>query len=396
MVHRILRTMFAFGVFDYPAVPRPVEVGRDAAVAEQVEEKAAVLLRNVNQTLPLSSSGARSIAVLGSPAATDPVQGVWPSSAQVLPIDADTPLSALRARAHGASVRYLRGRNVRAAAALAKHSQVAIVFAQDTEAEKYNRTTLAPDGNANALIDAVSAVNRHTVVVLETGGPVTMPWIHRVAAVLEAWYPGERGGHAIAHLLFGDANPSGRLPITFPARESDLPTAGSPLKWPGTPDHIDYSEGLLVGYRWYDAKHIAPLFPFGFGLTYGGRFSYSDLRITPLIGAAPRLVHEHRGLARVTFTDTNAGDETATDVAQVYAGLPRGIGEPPHRLVGWSRVSLAPGASKTVTLTLPESALDYWNTPHGRWQIAPGAYGILVGSSSRQLPLSGILRLRRG
>ena len=259
-----------------------------------------------------------------------------------------------------------------------------------------NRPSLQLDGDADALIEAVARANPRTIVVLESGGPVTMPWIGSVGAVLEAWYPGERGGHAIAHLLFGDVNPSGRLPITFPVGEADLPTAGSTLSWPGTPAEIDYTEGLLVGYRWYDARHIRPLFPFGFGLSYGGRFAYSGLAISPALTHAPRKVDEGAGLAEVSFVVTNRGSRAATDVAQVYAGFPAAVGEPPRRLVGWVRVTLAPGEHRRLTVALDQSAIDYWNTAAGAWSIAPGTYPISVGSSSRDLPLVRRLVLGAG
>jgi beta-glucosidase len=391
---RILRSMFATGAFDHPLAHRPIDIGADAAVAERVEEEAAVLLRNERGALPLGGNKLRSIAVIGSTAAIVPPEGQWPSSSYVVPIDWDTPLGAIRARAHDAAVRFSDGSSVSAATALARSSQVAIVFAKDSEAENMNRPSLALDPGEDNLIDAVARANRQTIVVLETGAPVTMPWLRRVAAVLEAWYPGERAGHAIARLLFGDANPSGRLPITFPVRDSDLPTAGSTLSWPGTAEKIDYNEGLLVGYRWYEAKHIGPLFPFGFGLSYGGRFVYSKLRLIRVLRAAPGSVFERHAAARVEFTVSNRGSRTATDVPQVYVGFPPSVGEPPRRLADWAQVSLPPGAARTITLTLPESAFDYWYTAGNRWRISPGLYEVWVGPSSAQLPLGARLRLR--
>ncbi|MQA85026.1 MAG: hypothetical protein GEV03_10475 [Streptosporangiales bacterium] len=171
-----------------------------------------------------------------------------------------------------------------AAAALARRSDVAIVYPRDTEAEGRDRSDLTLDDDADRLISAVAAANPRTVVVLKTGSAVTMPWLGSVPGVLEAWYPGERGGHAIARLLFGDVNPSGRLPIIFPAEESDLPTAGSPAQRPGDARNVEYREGVLLGYRWYDERGIQPLFPFGHGLMYAGRFAYTDLRVEPASG----------------------------------------------------------------------------------------------------------------
>jgi beta-glucosidase len=220
-----------------------------------------------------------------------------------------------------------------------------------------------------------------------------MPWVGDVGAVLEAWYPGERGGHAIAALLFGDANPSGRLPITFPRSEADLPTAASTAEWPGDQNNIDYGEGLLLGYRWYDAKGIAPLFPFGFGLGYGGRFRYSNLSVTPTGLSAPPNPVDGPPAITVSFTLTNAGTRTATEVPQVYLGLPAGSGEPPHRLVGWQNVELRPGQSTRITVGVPARSLAMWDTGQNGWRIPTGTYSIRVGASSRDLRLAQGVRV---
>jgi beta-glucosidase len=273
---------------------------------------------------------------------------------------------------------------------------VAIVYARDTEAEGADRANLALDGNADGLITAVAAANPRTVVVLMTGSAVTMPWLGRVPAVLEAWYPGERGGHAIARLLFGDVNPSGRLPLTFPVSEADLATAGSPARWPGDAHNIDYDEGLLLGYRWYDAKRIAPLFPFGFGLSYGGRFRYSHLRITPKSTARPGTVRDGHRLAKVRFRLTNTGTRAASETAQIYAGFPASAGEPPKRLVAFRKIQLRPRHGAVVRAAIDDRSLAYWDTARGGWAIAPGDYPIWVGSSSRDLHLQGTLHLRGG
>jgi beta-glucosidase len=200
---------------------------------------------------------------------------------------------------------------------------------------------------------------------------------------LEAWYPGERGGHAIAALLFGDANPSGRLPITFPRSLADLPTAASTAQWPGDQNNIEYREGLLLGYRWYDAKGIAPLFPFGFGLSYGGRFRYSDLSLTPAaLPTAPNPVDGPPAIT-VSFTLTNAGSRTATEVPQVYLGVPPGNTEPPHRLVGWQNVKLRPGQGERISVAVNARSLAVWDTGQNGWRIPAGTYSIGVGASSR-------------
>jgi beta-glucosidase len=214
-----------------------------------------------------------------------------------------------------------------------------------------------------------------------------MPWVGDVGAVLEAWYPGERGGHAIAALLFGDANPRGRLPITFPRSVADLPTAASTAEWPGDQNNINYHEGLLLGYRWYDANGITPLFPFGFGLSYGGRFRYSNPSVTPsALSTAPSPVDGPAAIT-VSFRLTNVGSRTATEVPQVYLGLPSGSGEPPDRLVGWQNVELRPGQSKRITVPVDGRSLAVWDTGQNGWRIPTGTYSVRVGASSRDLRL---------
>jgi beta-glucosidase len=388
MVHRILRSLFASGVIDDPPSKQPIDVARGSAVAQQVEQRAAVLLVNRGPLLPFNRARIKSIAVIGAPANAAPPQSVsLTDSAKVSPINPDTPLQGIRDAAPHANVSYADGSDPAAAAALAKTADVAVVYAQDSEGEGSNKANLTLDGGADKLIAAVAAANPRTAVVLMTGSPVTMPWVGDVGAVLEAWYPGERGGHAIAALLFGDANPSGRLPITFPRREADLPTAASTAQWPGDQNNIDYHEGLLLGYRWYDAKGIAPLFPFGFGLSYGGRFRYSDLSVTPsALPTAPNPVDGPPAIT-VSFRLTNSGSRTATEVPQVYLGVPPGNGEAPRRLVGWQNVVLRPGRSERIRIAVNARSLAVWDTAQNGWRIPAGRYSIRVGASSRDLPL---------
>jgi len=237
------------------------------------------------------------------------------------------------------------------------------------------------------LISTVAAANENTIVVLQTGGPVLMPWIDDVEGVLEVWWAGVEMGNAITNLLWGDVNPSGKLPQTFPVSENDLPTAGSEAQYPGIRDEfgirqVDYTEGLEVGYRWYDAQGIEPLFPFGFGLSYT-TFEYSHLNITPVRVQSDKEI-------RVHFRVTNTGSVAGTEIAQVYLSLPAKTGEPPKRLVGWARVTLQPGEHQNVTVTIdPNSSahpLSYWNTDADSWVTVPGTYTFMVGSSSRDLP----------
>ena len=226
-------------------------------------------------------------------------------------------------------------------------------------------------------ISAVAAANPHTIVVMENGGPQVAPWLSSVSAVLEAWYPGQRGGEAIANILFGAVNPSGKLPVTFPPNQAALPRpviSGPPSS--NAVFTVAYSEGLLVGYKWYDANNIAPLFPFGFGLSYTS-FSFSNPAVTG---------------RQVTFDVTNTGPVAGAEVAQVYLSLPAATAEAPRRLVGWSKVSLQPGAKQHVTVAIDENdsshPLSYWDVSTNAWLTAPGDYTVYVGNSSAASSLS--------
>jgi beta-glucosidase len=233
--------------------------------------------------------------------------------------------------------------------------------------------------NSDQLIAAVAASNPNTAVVLNTGGPSVMPWLSQVSSVLEMWYPGEEDGNAAAALLFGDVNPSGKLPITFPVSLSQIPTR-SASQWPGVNGAATYSEGLLVGYRWYNAEQLAPLFPFGYGLTYT-TFHFSHLVVSP---SGSSVV--------VSYVLTNTGTRAGADVGEVYVSDPSSAGEPPQQLKGYEKTWLEPGQSKTVTVALPASAFEYWNNSDGGWVTAPGIYTIRVGDSSVGQPLAAVVR----
>lgn len=392
MAGRILRTMFRCGVFDRPPPARQgvlladVSSPTDQLIGLAVAEQGAVLLRNQASTLPLQLSPGSSVAVIGKPAGAAN-QAPFVSgggSAFVNAPNAVSPLAALQTRAarSGATVLYSDGSDMAAAASVASRASVAVVFAYDHEAEGTDRPDLDLPDEQDQLIEQVAAANPRTVVVLETGGPVLMPWLRSVASVLEAWYPGQADGQAIAALLFGDVNPSGKLPETFPSSDVSLPVA-SPDQWPGANAAQDafFSEGLEVGYRWYDAKRVAPLFPFGFGLSYT-RFDYTKL----LVG---------RGAfgATVSFTVTNTGSRPGAEVAQLYVGDPPHTGEPPRRLEGYRRVSLRPAQSKRVTIALTSRAFAHWNSAGNDWQVSRGIYRIFVGSSSRNIRLRSTVSL---
>lgn len=396
---RVVRSHIKAGLFDHPLpderVP-DVSTPENQAVARRVVEEGSVLLKNEGNILPLDSS-ASTIAVIGPTAAITATNGVNAETAcgtsrpRADCRNIETPIAGITARAgmDGSAVVFDNGSDLATAAATAASADVAIVFGYYTQGEGADLSSLSLANNGDALISTVAAANPNTIVILQTGGPVLMPWIDDVPAVLEVWYAGQEMGGAIAALLWGDVNPSGKLPQTFPVSEDDLPTAGSEAQYPGIVDEngirqVDYSEGLQVGYRWYDSQGIEPLFPFGYGLSYT-TFDYSHLQVTPVRVQADKEI-------RVHFRVTNTGNVAGTEVAQVYLTLPAGLGEPPRRLVGWARVTLQPGEHKNVTVVIdPTSSahpLSYWDTSVNSWVTAPGAYTVHVGSSSRDLPLS--------
>ncbi|MFD1535444.1 beta-glucosidase [Nonomuraea guangzhouensis] len=253
----------------------------------------------------------------------------------------------------------------------ARRSDVALVFVNDSISEGSDRDSLALPGDQDQLIEAVAAANPRTVVVLNTGTPSLMPWLNRVAGVLQAWYPGQEYGNAVAAVLFGDVNPSGRLPLTFPADDRQGPDVA--FGFPGDGTTVRYDEGLNVGYRWYDARHQRPLFPFGHGLSYTA-FGYDGLR-----------ADSHAVRVRVTNTGPRAGAETA----QLYLGFPGSAGEPPQQLKGFQKVWLRPGQSTVVTFPLDGAALSTWSPAAKGWIAAHGSFTVAVGASSRDLRVTG-------
>ena len=383
-VRRILRTLFAFGFFDRPAYTdddNQIDTAGHAQDAQRIEESAITLLEN-RGALPLDAGKLKSLAVIG-PYADKFVTGG--GSGNVTPFSAVSALQGIKARAgSGVTVTSDDGSDATRAAGVAKAADAAVVFVGDYETEGADRRCLSlecPDqGDQDGLIDAVAAAQPNTIVVLETGGPVLTPWRDKVAALVEAWYPGEQGGAAIASVLFGDVDPGGRLPVTFPRQESDLPTAGDPEKYPGdAQQNVRYKEGVLVGYRWYDAKGITPAYPFGFGLSYTS-FAYRDLAVSAAGDGSTG--------ATVSFDVTNAGSRAGTDVAQLYLALPQpapDVVQPPRQLKGFQRVTLDPGETRRVTMRVDQRALSYWDVDSGDWQVAPGCYGVMVGRSSRDI-----------
>jgi beta-glucosidase len=262
------------------------------------------------------------------------------------------------------------------AVAAARKADVAVVFASNFETEGADLANIDLPASENQLISAVAAANPDTVVVLNTGSAVTMPWLNQVKGVIEAWYPGQDNGDEIAAVLFGDVNPSGKLPVTFPQSLAQVP-ASTTAQWPGTNGTVQYSEGILVGYRWYATKRVTPLFPFGAGLSYT-TFAFSHLAVRPGPG----------GSYRVTADVTDTGSRPGADVAQLYLGDPASTGEPAEQLKGFQRVTLRPGQTRPVSFPLDRGAFAWWDQQHNEWTVTPGSYALMVGDSSVNLPLT--------
>jgi beta-glucosidase len=378
-------TMIRIGLFDHPRTITPIPAQADGAVSRAIADQGIVLLRNESNVLPLNPTATQSIAVIGPYAGAASTGGG--GSSHVKPLYTVTPVAGITSAAGShATVTYNDGSDTAAAAALAKSSDVAIVMVGDNETEGKDRTGLALSGNQDALVEAVAAANPKTIVVLKSGAPVLMPWANSVAGLVEAWYPGEEDGNAVADVLFGRVDPSGKLPITFPVQASDVP-ANTPAQYPGVNNTATFSEGVFVGYRHYDQADIAPLFPFGFGLSYTD-FAFSGLRVQPT----------GNGTVMVSAIVTNTGHRAGAEVAQLYVGDPSSsaVPEPPNQLAGFLKVSLAPGQSRRVTFTLNARSFSYWNTTANNWQVAGGQYRISVGDSSRNLPLTGSVHLAGG
>jgi beta-glucosidase len=413
MVHRILRAMFAAGLFDHPAATQPINAVADAAIAQEIEEQGAVLLKNTGM-LPLDDTKLASIAVIGSHADVAVLSGG--GSAQVTPVggpaltegepcppcgslvvwDPSSPLDAIQVRAPGVNVQFNDGTDATSAAALAASSNVAIVFISQWESEGMDVPSLNFTDvihyvpiDQDALVRAVAGANPNTVVVLENGGPHVMPWLANTSAVLEAWYPGQCGGEAIANILFGDVNPSGKLPMTFPASVNDLPRPVVAAPDSNTPFPVDYGiDGFNVGYKWYDVKSLVPLFPFGYGLSYT-TFSITNPQLTAVAsGNVPGF--------QVSFDLRNTGTRAGAEVAQLYLELPANTREA-KRLVGWQKVSLTPGQQQSVTIKVAASnsshPLSYWDVKAHAWLVAPGTYKVYLGNSSRNLTTLGTFQM---
>jgi len=405
-VSRILRAMFLSGIFDHPRTAGgEVDSAAQRAVARQGATEGIVLLKNEGNLLPLDSSKVHSIAVIGPNAALARTGGG--GSSLVRPKYAIAPLDGIRERA-GSSVQVsyalgvgmegedaandtpeARASLLKEATDAARRADVAILIVgrySHLESEGFDLKTMDLPAGQDDLIEAVEKANPRTIVVLNTGDPVTMAsWIAHTPALLDMWYAGQEGGHALAAVLFGDANPSGKLPVSFPKRFEDSPAYGH---YPGKDLQVEYAEGIYVGYRYFDTRNVEPQFPFGFGLSYT-TFAYSDLKITPARIAGDQPVE-------VSMRLSNTGPRPGAEVVELYVHEDHAkLDRPVHELKGFRRVELSPGKSQIVKFTLDRAAFSYWDPAAHTWIADPGAFEVQVGASSHDIHLRAPLtRLR--
>lgn len=390
MAARVLRSMFAHGLIDHPVSEgQPIDFAANRAVSQAAAEAGIVLLKNERDLLPLAGGGGR-IAVIGGHADKGVLSGggssqVYPDGGNAVPgLEPTTwpgpvvyypsaPLEELRRLLPEATIDFADGSDPAAAARLASGADIAIVFGTQWATESID-VEAKLDGEQDALVEAVAAANPNTVVVLQTGGPVLMPWADRVPAIVAAWYPGSMGGAAIARVLTGAVNPSGHLPATFPRSLDQLPYPGAPR----TGDLV-YDEGATVGYKWFDAHGHAPLFAFGHGLSYT-RFDYDRLSVA----------RDGEGLI-ATVEVANTGDRAGADVVQLYVAGPGW--EAPRRLGGFARVELSPGERRTVEMRIDPRLLATWNTGHPGWSREAGTYRITAAHNARDFAASEAIEL---
>jgi beta-glucosidase len=384
-VSRILTQMFAFGMFDNPqtgSLTTSVTSAAHQQTALQLGEEGSVLLKN-NGILPLNPNGTESIAVIGTDAGAG-VELAGGGSGTVTSSNTIWPITGIQdAVGPNVKVTYTQGNDngttdIPQAVAAAQAATDAIIYVNLPEGEETDLTTIDLSSTDETMIADVAAANPHTIVVINSGGPVVMPWLNSVAGVFENWYGGQETGAAMAALIFGTVDPSGKLPVTFPVSLSQVP-AQTQAQWPGTTAGINFSEGVDIGYRWYQSQNITPQFSFGYGLSYT-KFSFSNLSV----GA-----FNSDGNAKVTATITNTGSVAGADVAQMYAGDPAASDDPPEQLKGFQRLTLNPGASATVTFPLTIHDLADWSPTDNQWEAQAGAYSIKVGDASNNLPLTG-------
>lgn len=390
MAQRILYAVYDIDLPAHPPVVGPIDVSDDMAVAQKDEEEGAVLLRNVHNILPLrrdmhvlvvgghadagvlSGGGSAQVPAIGGNAVPmNDANFPWPGAPVYF---RSSPFKAMQALGLG-SVTYEPGTDIPRASNAARYADAVVVFATKWSVESIDSSDMALPERQNDLIAALARANHHVVVVLETGNPVDMPWINDVEGVMEAWYPGAAGGHAIARLLYGRANPSGHLPMTFPRSATQLAhpdIAGVDARTAfdvqfHTDQELFYDEGSEVGYRWFDSQRQTPLFPFGFGLSYS-QFRLSNLQLHP----GPKTLS-------ASFTVTNTSQREGVAVPQIYVTLPDGGG---RRLAGWQRIILAPGKSKATTVALGPRILAHFDAAHDCWRVPAGDFRVRLAETA--------------
>ena len=382
MLVRRFAKMMEMGWFGPQPASKPIPAFARGAISRRIADESMVLLKNDHGLLPLDRNTLKSVALIG-PFAVRQMTGGGGSS-HVIPLYSIAPVDGLdQALLSQTRLSLEDGSDVNAAVAAAKRANVAIVMVGDDETESRDHSIELP-ASQNALIEAVAKANPRTIVVLKSGSALLMPWIEDVPAVLEAWYPGEEDGNAVADVLLGKVNPSGKLPLTFPRTVADT-LAKNPDQFPGDGTTVHYSEDLEVGYRAVNAQHLAPLFPFGFGLSYTS-FRFDDLAANATPGKPEAVVR---------FRVTNTGKRAGAEVAQLYLTyppIPEGD-EPPRQLKGFQKVLLQPGESRTIEMKLDARTFSFWSVKTHNWQVVPGEFNVFVGDSSTDLPLSGTVEI---
>jgi len=390
---RRFSTMMNLGVFNNPPVITTIPSQQDGLISRQIAEAGMVLLQNkpgvlpLNTTkiLPLNATTLHRVAVIG-PYAVAAMTGGGGSS-HVSPIYSVAPVTGIKNRVGPTvTVSYNDGSTISSAVSTAQAADVAIVMVGDSETEGADNP-ISLSGTQDSLVESIVAANPNTIVVMKSGTAILMPWAKSVPAILQAWYPGEEDGNAVAAVLFGDVNPSGKLPLTFPLQLTDVP-ANTPAQYPGVLVNgvptATYSEGIFVGYRHYDQANIAPLFPFGFGLSYAN-FSFQNLAVTP---ATFTFTNNPSQTVTVSLSVTNTGSVSGAEVVQLYLGIPStAVPEPPKSLQGFQKILLQPGQTLPVHLTLNKRSFSYWDILSNSWKVVPGTYQIMVGNSSRNILL---------
>ncbi|MFY9189649.1 MAG: glycoside hydrolase family 3 C-terminal domain-containing protein [Lawsonella sp.] len=383
-VHETLKTMFRFGMFDRKKVLKPVNVERGHKAALKVAESGAVLLKNQDSLLPLNEKKTRSIAIAGDVAKEFTRGG---GSSNVIPTKEDNALEEITKRSKGAKVTFNKTRDTKGAAENARKADVALVFVNAETREGFDRRGIDLSDKDIALIDAVSKANANTAVIVQTGGPVTMPWLGKVKSVLNMWLPGQAGGEATARLLYGDVNPSGHLPQTFPAANGQWP-ANTNHQYPGDYRlNPHYTEGIFMGYRWYQKENVKPLFPFGYGLSYTS-FKYSNPKLIRTSGdkASP---------IKLEVTVTNTGQRGGDTVVQVYVRKPGvGMEVPKKELAGFKKIYLRAGETMTIPIEVDPFQLSVWSDSLGKFIVQPGKYVLYVGQHVNSTPLSTTYTVR--